>query len=112
MYLRLRDTLTRKILEMIPQKLSVVDKKNLQIIWEDNTGSIIPLIELRKNCPCANCVTDRQKRSSTYIPLLSKAQLTVKNIVIVGSYAIRIEWLDGHDEGIYSFEFLREFTSK
>jgi DUF971 family protein len=97
---------------MIPQKISIADKKYLHILWEDGEESNILLSELRKNCPCANCVTDRQKRPSNYIPLLSEVQLTLKDIKIVGSYAIQLTWQDGHDEGIYSYEFLRELDSK
>ena len=93
---------------MIPKKIKVQDKKYLYILWDDSSGSLIPLSKLRKYCPCANCVTDRQKKPSTYIPLLSTIQLTLKDIRIVGSYAIQPIWGDGHDEGIYSYEFLKE----
>ena len=66
--------------------------------------------KLRKNCPCAKCVTDKNKRPPTYIPLLSSVQLTLKDIKIVGSYAIQPVWMDDHDEGIYSFDFLKELS--
>lgn len=94
---------------MSPKKIKVDDKKILFILWDDKSESRIPLVKLRKECPCANCVTDRQKQPANYIPLLSNAQLTLKDIKVVGSYAIQLVWQDGHDEGIYSFEFLKGF---
>ncbi|MFI5145133.1 MAG: DUF971 domain-containing protein [Ignavibacteria bacterium] len=97
---------------MAPKKIKVEDKKILFILWDNKTESRIPLGKLRKNCPCANCVTDRQKRPENYIPLLSNAQLTLKEIKIVGSYAIQPVWQDGHDEGIYGYEFLLELSGK
>ncbi len=30
----------------------------------------------------------------------------VKNIEVVGDYAIQITWTDGHNTGIYSWEYL------
>ncbi len=94
---------------MLPKKISIADKKYLQILWDDGEGCKILISELRKNCPCAICVTDRQKRPANYIPLLSNVQLTIKDIKVVGSYALQFIWKDGHDEGIYSYEFLKSF---
>jgi DUF971 family protein len=94
---------------MSPKKIKVKDKKNLYILWDDSSESDISLVKLRKNCPCAYCVTERQKRSVNYIPLLSEVQLTLKDIKIIGSYAIQLVWQDGHDEGIYGYDYLRSF---
>jgi len=69
---------------------------------------MLQLANLRKSCPCANCLNDKLNRQETYIPLLSTAQLTVKGIEQVGAYAIRITWQDGHDSGIYTYDKLKE----
>lgn len=92
---------------MQPQKIRVTDKKYLNILWDDGIETRILLSELRKNCPCANCVIERQKRKPNYIPLLSHAQFTLKDIKVVGSYALQLVWQDDHDEGIFSFELLK-----
>ncbi len=97
---------------MRPKKISIAEKKYLQILWDDRGESKILLLDLRKNCPCAICVTDRQKRPANYIPLLSEVQLTIKDIKVVGSYALQLIWKDGHYEGIYSYEFLKELGEK
>jgi DUF971 family protein len=34
--------------------------------------------------------------------------LTISDISIVGRYALNFRWSDGHDTGIYSFQYLRE----
>jgi len=36
----------------------------------------------------------------------------VKHAELVGNYAMKIEWSDGHDSGIYSFQYLRELDPK
>ncbi|MXY84151.1 MAG: DUF971 domain-containing protein [Gemmatimonadetes bacterium] len=35
------------------------------------------------------------------------ATAEVRGVSYVGRYGIRIEWADGHDHGIYTFEFFR-----
>ncbi|MGB8319561.1 MAG: DUF971 domain-containing protein, partial [Ignavibacteriaceae bacterium] len=35
----------------------------------------------------------------------------IKNIEIVGGYAIQILWKDGHDTGIYSWEYIIKLVS-
>ena len=37
-----------------------------------------------------------------------KPTLKMLNVEPVGNYAIRIEWSDGHNTGIYSFDHLRK----
>ena len=72
-------------------------------------------------CPCAMCRLQREQRDPHQIvdqprkkPLLTvlpgnyAEPLTVKDAGMVGNYAIKIDWSDGHDSGIYSFNFLRE----
>lgn len=93
---------------MTPVKIKVKDKKNLYILWDDNSESMVLLSELRKRCPCANCQAERQKRASSYIPLYSTVQLTLKDIRVVGSYALQLYWQDGHDTGIYIYDFLKQ----
>jgi DUF971 family protein len=100
---------------MSPVKIKVLDKKNLYIRWDDESESLIPLAVLRRNCPCATCVIERENKASTYIPLLSHVQITLNNIEPIGTYAIRFFWQDGHDDGIYNYELLKrlgEFKEK
>jgi DUF971 family protein len=97
---------------MSPLKIQVKDKKYLYIQWDDNSESRILLSVLRKNCPCANCVADRHNQPASYIPLLSEVHLTLVKIEPIGSYAIRLYWKDGHDTGIYNYEFLKELGAE
>jgi len=93
---------------MSPTKIKVLDKRELHVLWEDNSESVIPLSVLRKNCPCAACLLERQSKPSTYIPLFSHVQLMLSDIRVIGSYAVQLVWQDGHDDGIYNYGFLKE----
>ena len=76
---------------------------------------------LRSMCPCAQCRTVREgsnphdispgpKKKSllTILPGNYSTKLTVLSAELVGNYAMKIHWSDGHDSGIYSFQYLRE----
>jgi len=96
---------------MIPKKIKVKEKTFLVIIWEDDRESIIPLKYLRDECPCATCKGETVLLK-TYRPpakkIITPEMYEIKNIEAVGEYAIQITWKDGHNTGIYSWEFLQE----
>ena len=82
------------------------DAARLRIRWADGHVSEYPPRHLRLNCRCAICVDER-----TGAPLLEPGGVPqdVYPLAIrrVGRYALRFEWSDGHDTGIYPFELLR-----
>ena len=61
---------------------------------------------LRLACPCAECVEELSGR-----PLLDPGQVsdTVRplRLHLVGGYGLRVDWSDGHNTGIYTFDWLR-----
>jgi len=95
---------------MHPSKIRLIEKKRLLIVWDDGSESVIELRELRKRCPCATCLAERDKQSKMYIPLFAENQVTVKSIIQVGNYAVQITWNDGHNTGIYEYNFLKRFS--
>ncbi|KAF0151429.1 MAG: hypothetical protein FD143_1908 [Ignavibacteria bacterium] len=97
---------------MQPISLKVREKKFLQINWDDNSASAVKLSNLRRMCPCALCAADKKNESSTYVPIYSDEQLKVNSIQIVGTYAIGIYWGDGHNTGIYEFNFLKRISEQ
>jgi DUF971 family protein len=83
----------------------------LAIKWDDGRESFIPLEKLRRHCPCAGCQGERDILGNFYKgpdqPLTPRSfQLT--RIVNVGGYAIQPVWADGHNTGIFSFDYLQE----
>jgi DUF971 family protein len=92
---------------MSPKKIQLTKDNSLSILWQDGKEHIIPLLKIRKLCPCATCLTERESQSKTYIPVFSENQITISQIKQVGNYAIAIFWNDGHNTGIYEYSFLR-----
>jgi DUF971 family protein len=83
----------------------------LRIEWHDGHKSEYSLRWLRANCPCATCREERRAALLNTDPLrLSSGPLPSTEIVsaeFVGNYAIRFDWSDGHNTGIYVFSALR-----
>jgi DUF971 family protein len=98
--------------QLIPVLIKVIDRKKIFIKWDDNTESEIGLVKLRKHCPCATCLVEREKQSKSYIPVLNENQLKIASINQVGSYAIGISWKDGHNTGIYEYPFLKKLAGE
>ena len=86
----------------------------LAVKWADGTEDFIPLEKLRHACPCAGCKGEVDILGNLYKnpdqPLTPKAFLLTK-ISSVGGYAVQPVWADGHNTGIFSFEYLRRVAA-
>src|SRR5438067_1465670 len=89
-----------------------LDRKELTVQWGDGHVSAYPLAYLRKHCPCAGCRQQREQAQSGGLLVLSSAALNagdaIETIAPVGRYGVQPVWADGHNTGIYTFEYLRE----
>jgi DUF971 family protein len=85
----------------------------LSIQWRDDHLSIYPFSLLRNACPCVECRGGHDKMGDTPPPEVFtmereiSTRTTLKNIESVGTYAISPQWEDGHQFGIYTWEYLR-----
>jgi DUF971 family protein len=82
----------------------------LRVTWED-TESDFPLAFLRRQCECAHCVnewTGEQILDPASIP----ENILIEKMDLVGSYAVRIQWSDGHNSGLFTWKRLRELSRK
>lgn len=104
---------------MIPTDLHIDRADGLRIEWSDGRRSHYALAYLRQRCPCAACRTKVPEPASsggglslTILPpgIERAAEFTAAQLV--GNYALRIEWADGHDTGIYDFQYLRSIDPK
>jgi DUF971 family protein len=95
---------------MKAKQIKILEKEKLFIKWDEDSSSIITLKYLRDECPCASCKgetilfkTYRPPKPTMFSPEMYK----IKNIEVVGKYAIQLTWKDGHNTGIYTWEYLK-----
>ena len=89
----------------------------MEIEWRDGHGSSYAFQYLRDACPCALCNEERAKtgrkpgqppgRAPGALPMFKPA-VRATEAEAVGRYAMRFTWNDGHQHGIFSWEYLRE----
>ena len=98
-----------------PEHIAISKSKGIKIDWKDSHHSEYALGYLRDECPCATCTgahgTEPQK--SSYAAPANPFQmftptLKMNGVEEVGHYAIKIQWSDGHNTGIYSYDHLRK----
>jgi DUF971 family protein len=91
------------------------ERREVRIRWTDGHESAYPFDLLRKECPCAHCNELRSKVAGSgglglqvlTGPVLRAGEVQATSVSPVGRYALGFVWSDGHDSGIYSYEFLR-----
>ena len=84
----------------------------LAIQWNDRTESFFDLQLLRRACPCAACGGEPDVLGNIMRPNVSytEASFELTGFEIVGGYALQPRWHDGHNTGIYSFQYLRRLS--
>ncbi len=78
----------------------------LIIEWNDGHQSRYPGKFLRLSCQCAECVDEWTRRPRIHEDDIAE-DVAIEEGEMVGNYALRFRWSDGHDSGIYSFTYLR-----
>ena len=93
---------------MIPDSVKLSDdKKSIIITYAEWKYLILSAVKLRALSPSA------ENKKNLKTPDLSKYKnVLIKKIEGVGNHAIRISFNDGHNTGIYSWEYLHEIGVK
>lgn len=100
-----------------PTRIDVKKDKGIEIQWSDGEVGSYSLSMLRAACPCAMCKEAREKTTQpksrlTVLPGNYSKPMHIAQAQLVGNYALKIEWSDNHDSGIYSFAYLRGLTAR
>lgn len=90
-----------------PKVIRKKDPSRIEIEWADGALTVYRAAQLRRLCPCANCINE-----VTGVRMLDPHSipdtLEQRDVRMVGNYAISVVFEDGHNTGIFPFPFLRE----
>lgn len=106
----------------LPTTIERTGNNGLQIAWSDGEVREYRAADLRDQCPCATC---REKRSAKPVEkpdgllelnvlspaeaeTISQGGVSVAGMRPVGAYAYHIDFSDGHNTGLFTFDLLRE----
>jgi DUF971 family protein len=87
--------------------------RRVRFVWADGRHSDYDWEWLRWRCPCATCSGEGEypgelkNRTS-----LRPDETEMVDLEIVGRYAVKPTWRDGHDTGIFTFRNLRSLAEE
>jgi len=87
----------------------------LAIVWDDGREDYLSFEMLRRSCPCAQCKGERDLLGNVHRGPprpLTEASFRGRSHRRVGGYALQIDWADGHNDGIFTFESLRRMADE
>lgn len=98
---------------LAPVHLDLKKDRGLTVQWADGTTSYYSVAYLRKMSPSADMRQLREEMAKNPLTVLpsrpsAAGPLVVLDAELVGNYAIRLRFSDGHETGIYSWQYLRE----
>ena len=96
-----------------PKHLDLDRERGLTVHWDDGRESFYPVAYLRRMSPSAEMRELREKMERNPLTVLpesmagSSDDLRATDAELVGHYAIRIHFSDGHHTGLFSWDYLR-----
>jgi DUF971 family protein len=97
---------------MPPRDIQIIGDE-LAIRWDDGVESFIRLEILRRACPCAGCrgeVDVMGKLHKGPDQPMAPGAFRLLRLTPVGGYAVQPIWADGHQSGLYAFDYLRKLV--
>ncbi len=85
-----------------PQRVAIdTGSQAITIDWADGPPSVLALDTLRRACPCASCRERREADAPFPTGPWNDVQAET-----VGGYGLRLDWDDGHSDGIFTWKRL------
>jgi len=95
-----------------PEHIDLKKDRGLTIQWKDGSGSFYSINYLRRMSPSADQRELRKQMHTNPLTVLpatgGEGGLVATGAELVGNYAIRISFSDGHATGLYTWAYLRE----
>ena len=91
----------------MPMPLEIVGlgQAEVRFVWDDGVEDVWTARALRQRCTCAHCQSEATGER-LLDPDSVAADITVKDMHLVGNYGVGVLFSDGHGTGIYRFREL------
>jgi DUF971 family protein len=94
-----------ELIERLPKE------QRLLVRWTDGAEGKLPLVALRAECMCARCVDEITGERIVDVEGIDP-RISIVEMQLVGNYALKIRWSDGHDTGLYTWGHLRRLCEQ
>lgn len=92
-----------------PVQIIEESEREISIKWSDDAETRYDSAALRRSCPCASCVNE-WTGEKILKPESVPDGITIDSTSVVGRYALNFHFSDGHETGIFSFQYLRKLA--
>lgn len=92
-----------------PTQIVEENDREISIKWSDDAETSYNAAQLRRSCPCASCVnewTGEKILNEASVP----EDIIINSTSVVGRYALNFHFSDGHETGIFTFQYLRKLA--
>jgi len=95
-----------------PSSLTLLSGRALRVEWPGEPAAEVPVWFLRARCPCERCRGDREAaaRSRLHVMRGTGEAVHATGARLVGSYAVELDFTDGHRTGFFTFRQLRALS--
>lgn len=99
---------------IFPKDIDLDRSKALTISWSDGRVSVYPVGYLRRHSPSADAREEREEQAENPLAVLkspakgAEGPFMAESVELVGHYALRLRFSDGHGTGLYTWAYLRE----
>lgn len=97
-----------------PLEIDLKRDTALTIRWSDGEVSVYPIGLLRRLSPSADSQQQREALASNPLTVLPASSGTgpirAEDLELVGHYALRLRFSDGHATGLYTWAYLRDIA--
>lgn len=80
--------------------------RRLELSWPNGQGVSLGHAQLRQACRCAWCQRTRAQGGHPVSP-----DVTLHGVTPVGDVGLQLHFSDGHDRGIYPWDYLRSLVT-
>ena len=101
-------------LPIFPKDIDLDRAAALTITWSDGRVSVYPVGYLRRHSPAADARQEREEQQKNPLAVLktpskgADGPFRAESVELVGHYALRVRFSDGHETGLYTWGYLRE----
>jgi DUF971 family protein len=85
------------------------ERRLLELTWPEGGTSLLPFRFVRGRCPCAACVDENTGERMVDVMDVSE-DIAPTQLGFSGNYALRVEWSDDHDTGLYTWDWLEQIS--
>ncbi|MBM4108212.1 MAG: DUF971 domain-containing protein [Phycisphaerae bacterium] len=97
-------------MEPAPTHIDLKKDRGLTVQWADGSTSYYSIAYLRKMSPSAEMRQLREEMDRNPLAILPGGRtgpVVAESAELVGNYALRIRFSDGHRTGLYTWDYLR-----